>query len=781
MRIKFLLPVLSIFIVSLCKAACPPGFKEMVIHIIPDTWPQEVSWSVTDNNGFIYGMADSSEGDTICIPDSACVTFTINDTFGDGIIQPGGYWVYIEGILVANGNNFGHQAQQPVNCPPGTFCSSALPLSYGQHAAHFDNTWYNFVPDSSGMYLISTCGLNTCDTKIWVYTSCTGVQVSESPAGSYAFNEDACGLQAELNVMLLAGNTYYIRIGDNMDNCPDSVHFNFSYNGPVSGCMDNTACNFNPLATVDDGSCIYFPDPNCAGPDLEFDSIAFVTSLSLSQHVSDFCDVTEGCVTGYGNRWVIRFSSKINNIGTLDYYIGNPSSNPGMFSTNNCHGHTHYEGYGDYRLIDMLGNPIPAGHKNGFCVMDLCGGGQYTCSDMGISTNCYDVYGAGTQCQWIDITDVPDGDYRLAVLVNPLHLPDALGHHEINYMNNALQVCINIIRNSSGVPSFSLLPNCTPFTDCMGVPGGIALMDCNGICNGPAIFGDIVTTSTLDTADMSAYVYLLTTNTATATTCNDLSGDGNLSIYDAALAGWCVYGSSNQQWSGSHNHCSFPRNILNPSDSASLRIADIDWQQKYIDVEILSKTADIKAYQFEISGADIQSVVSLADLADFPVEIDFSQFTNEVFAISVKDSALNRSLSWQSLCRIYFNNITDSVLCISNITDIVNQKAERMNTSIDDGCWPVPTVGISENHHSGNITIRPNPVSDIMHINLGGFNNRPSVLELRDVTGRHIRNFNIPATDQWFEADLSFLAPGIYTMQTIDDAGKIAAVRFVRL
>jgi hypothetical protein len=38
--------------------------------------------------------------------------------------------------------------------------------------------------------------------------------------------------------------------------------------------------------------------------------------------------------------------------------------------------------------MDENGDLVPVGHKNGFCVMDLFGFGQYNCSDMGISSGC---------------------------------------------------------------------------------------------------------------------------------------------------------------------------------------------------------------------------------------------------------------------------------------------------------------------------------------------------------------------------------------------------------
>ena len=39
----------------------------------------------------------------------------------------------------------------------------------------------------------------------------------------------------------------------------------------------------------------------------------------------------------------------------------------------------------------------------------------FTCSNMGISPGCSDMYTNKLDCQWIDITDLPDGQYWLTV------------------------------------------------------------------------------------------------------------------------------------------------------------------------------------------------------------------------------------------------------------------------------------------------------------------------------------------------------------------------------
>merc|ERR1712106_419592 len=68
----------------------------------------------------------------------------------------------------------------------------------------------------------------------------------------------------------------------------------------------------------------------------------------------------------------------------------------------------------------------------------------FTCTKMGISSGCSDEYAASLDCQWIDITDAPDGDYWLTVATNW----DEAGREETSpendYTNNEANVAIQI-------------------------------------------------------------------------------------------------------------------------------------------------------------------------------------------------------------------------------------------------------------------------------------------------------------------------------------------------
>jgi len=350
--------------------------------------------------------------------------------------------------------------------------------------------------------------------------------------GSQKYDDDdgGCGDQAVASMVMSAGTEYYLRIGDDADDCSGAINFMVIYLGPVVGCTDGDACNYQPLATVS-GPCIYPGDPLCpAGPDLVAEQQEFISSLGISTTVASTCDIEEGCLRDYGVREVISFTTYIANNGTLDYYIGTASPDNNQFSYNNCHGHPHYEGYTRSLVYDSNNNVIPVGVKAGYCVMDLqCPPeitGQFSCDPMGISAGCADIYGAGTQCQWFDVTELMPGTYKLAVKVNWDNSPDANGKYEMDYENNWAYACLELTRDEVGLASFTTLPDCEPITDCNGNLWGNALLDCEGVCGGNKVRGDIDENGYINTEDVESYMLMITQVNPVVTNCLDLSAVG---------------------------------------------------------------------------------------------------------------------------------------------------------------------------------------------------------------------------------------------------------------
>src|SRR6266478_235078 len=134
------------------------------------------------------------------------------------------------------------------------------------------------------------------------------------------------------------------------------------------------------------------------------------------------CAVVEGCAV-IGTRKLLRFDFLCWNAGNAAVHLGSPAQNPQWFVFTPCHGHYHLKDFNGYRLLDCKGKEW-RGKKQAFCLMDVerrSGGpttGVYTCGNQGVSPGWADVYGAGLDCQWIDITGVADGDYVLEALTN---------------------------------------------------------------------------------------------------------------------------------------------------------------------------------------------------------------------------------------------------------------------------------------------------------------------------------------------------------------------------
>ncbi|KAE8290629.1 Protein-lysine 6-oxidase [Larimichthys crocea] len=145
------------------------------------------------------------------------------------------------------------------------------------------------------------------------------------------------------------------------------------------------------------------------------------------------CAAEENCLarSAYGPavrdidfRVLLRFPQKVKNQGTTDFLPVKPRY---QWDWHSCHQHYHsMDAFSNYDLLDVVtGRKVAEGHKASFCLEDTsCDPGfrrRYACTShtQGLSPGCHDVYAANIDCQWIDITDVPPGNYILKVTVNP--------------------------------------------------------------------------------------------------------------------------------------------------------------------------------------------------------------------------------------------------------------------------------------------------------------------------------------------------------------------------
>ncbi len=677
------------------------------VVITADNFPNETSWKLFDPNGNEIAAGNASGGAT-CLVEDACYNFVIYDSYGDGICcgyGNGSYSLYLEGILVGSGGEFGSSEATSVNCPPGSDCSNAIDVALGEHAAPFAESWFLFVPEESGQYKFTTCDLGTCNTVIWMYDYCNMANFDDSNAATLTYSDGFCGEQAQVTPVLGAGTEYYLRIRWDEDPLiPCDKDFLIEYLGPMAGCTNPLACNYDPLATIS-GPCYFNDDPECSnlGPDLSIRNDVFLSSMYLSSiNATDACLVGEACVQGFGNRQVVRFTTWIDNIGNQDYYIGSPSQGTGQFEWDPCHNHYHYEGYAEYVLFDPNGFEMPQiGFKNGFCVLDLTcpngGSAKYTCGNMGISSGCADYYSSSLQCQWVDITDVPAGTYTLVMRVNWDQAPDANNRYELRYDNNWAAVCISFGRDANNnVINFTKSLNCTIPIDCLGQPYGNAIPDCEGNCPGVIVTGDLDQSEELDYTDVQLYLDNILNNTASVNPCTDINSDSAITVMDAALITDClIHGTEHIDEFGVHNHCVFDLNIINPQHTVTLSIGSLNTSEGYFDIYILNPDCKVVGYEFNISGATIASVENLVSADIFNVTPQALIGGNKVIGLSLYDEQIPKNYAPTPLLRIHYVVLNAASICISEVVDIVNEDYHGV-IKVAGPCVPVTQTSFAD-------------------------------------------------------------------------------------
>lgn len=166
--------------------------------------------------------------------------------------------------------------------------------------------------------------------------------------------------------------------------------------------------------------------------------------VSIEEFSELSCEVEEGLI-GAGERRLLRYNTEVRNLGAQDMVMPPPEGNP-FFEYHDCHGHYHFKAFATSRLLDLEGNELRAGNKVSFCLLDglrwrsdAAARGRYNCETQGIQAGWADVYDSGLPGQWIEIGDLPPGNYLLELTVNPEGILP-----ETNYDNNVITVPVTV-------------------------------------------------------------------------------------------------------------------------------------------------------------------------------------------------------------------------------------------------------------------------------------------------------------------------------------------------
>jgi hypothetical protein len=195
--------------------------------------------------------------------------------------------------------------------------------------------------------------------------------------------------------------------------------------------------------------------PNGGRPDLLVDPQRFVAQMQIVDRyfAPEDCALAEGVVGGPGYRRLLRFDTVVVNMGDGDLVVGDRSdpNNPyaDWFVFHPCHGHYHIKDFSVYELLRLDGTLAARGVKQGFCFEDSFKYGPnksngYTCQFQGITSGWGDWYYKQLVGQWIDITGVPEGDYRVRVTINKWGKKGPLFDEGSNRYPNVVETLIHV-------------------------------------------------------------------------------------------------------------------------------------------------------------------------------------------------------------------------------------------------------------------------------------------------------------------------------------------------
>ncbi len=763
-----------ITMVLLCIPCFAHAIDNVTLFFTPDEFPADISWSLQDENYKVIASNNLAS----CTPRETCInSFLIQDKkcyrliIEDSQVDTASWQLMVTINLdtVISEMITDSLIIYTFGCEAGYACEVPKVFSPDIETMMWpevEQYWFSYTPRNTGLYEINNCDLKLSNrrypgTSMWIYQDCLR-EVTDGPEGAIAFSEkySFCPPSSGFSVIPLeAGTEYLIRVKYVPTfGWSDSINLNIRQFLSNPGCTDPDACNYYPFATEDDGSCYY---DGCQ-PDLEIDQQVFESSIVLdSIEKTDGCLIEEGCLRGPGLRHIVRFSTLIKNVGNADYIIGSPEVNEANFSDDNCHQHFHHLGYAEYLLFADAGEREPIGFKNGFCVQDSecpTGAQRYFCSYMGITAGCQDLYGNNIDCQWVDVTDVPDGDYTLVARVNWSRLPDIRGYQELSYDNNWAQSCINIDR-SSGSIKMTILPECTAYTDCLGKPFGQAEIDCNGICGGTEHYGDLNQSGEIDMDDVDEYISQISAGSMSPESCFDLDADGDISIYDALLARACAVDNEANKDNLFHKHCPLPAGQFTDLDSLRLEITAIDPAAKTIELSYLSMQSDIIGFQISLDGVKLSREQRI-DKASY-------HYADDKLIGQLAEQALSRNLQMQAFLTLSYDTINADSICISKLEGINSQYQEIFAYSASDCAFLTPTV---ETLDDLGISYYPNPADSYLIVESGEVTIES--VSMYDLLGRPYQIDTVQQRGKESILDVSRLPEGLYIMAIISQDAR---------
>ena len=133
---------------------------------------------------------------------------------------------------------------------------------------------------------------------------------------------------------------------------------------------------------------------------------------------------------------------------------------------------------------------------------------------------------------------IPNGQYlRIYVGIENINDPDIDGDGIMN--NDDDDIDADGILNEDDEFPYGM-SECPSYTDCNDEEFGNAQLDCNGVCGGESITGDLNFDGFTDVYDGQQYINEIIAEDIVASNCTDLDMDGEITVSDIGLLVNCA-------------------------------------------------------------------------------------------------------------------------------------------------------------------------------------------------------------------------------------------------
>ena len=220
---------------------------DFLVDVTAGAYPSEVSWLIVDATGTVVASGNAPYNDTACLSSDACYSLILQDSFGDGW---NGAVMTITSSVTGLPEEFELLAGDQLTLPLGNCIVECNDEEVPVSVANGSGTDFGFsITDSEGLSVLQ--GGNDFDGVVCVdLDQCYGVSMSSADG-----NGPLVGV--ELNI----GDTTFT--WDGTTSFTNIIDYAFGSNCPIEGCTDSTACNFNPEADFGSADLCDLPGDLC--------------------------------------------------------------------------------------------------------------------------------------------------------------------------------------------------------------------------------------------------------------------------------------------------------------------------------------------------------------------------------------------------------------------------------------------------------------------------------------------------------------------------------------